>query len=267
MERDERERRRDTFLDDAADYAAVRPGYPDEALRAAVALAGLEPGDALLEVGCGTGQATRWFAEEGFSVLALERSEEMASLAAGVLAPYARVELRRQDFEELEPAEPYAALLLATSYHWLDPADRADRCAAHLRPGGALILLWHTHPAPFTGFFERVGPIYRRYVEGWQPPPSPGMAEERIRAICAELDASGPFAPAVRRSFDWSRTYETDAYRRLLCTYSDHRLLPEATLAALLDEVGALIEAEFGGRVERPYRTELVVSRTAPWAP
>ncbi len=44
-------------------------------------------------------------------------------------------------------------------------------------------------------------------------------------------------------------------------TYSDHMLLDEGPRKELLERVGALIEDEFDGRVERPYRTELIVAR------
>ena len=149
----------------------------------------------------------------------------------------------------------------ATSYHWLNPSERAERCGSHLSPRGALILLWHTHPPPYTGFFESVQPIYERFVPGWKPPPSPGMALERIEAVRSELERSGVFGPARRRAVDWSRTLPRVDYQRLLCTYSDHALLGDGQRAELLDEIGALIDRDYGGVVERPYRTELIVAR------
>jgi len=266
VEREERERRRDTFLLDAAAYAAVRPGYPEELLDAGVELAGLRPGARLLEVGCGPGQATEQLARRGHTILALDRSEAMVGYARARLAAFPHVEVRPQGFEQMHPEPSWDGLVFATSYHWLDPADRVERCASFLRNGGGLVLLWHTHPAPFTGFFERVQPLYRSLVPEWEPPPSPGMAEERILRICDELVRSSPegpcsFWPPERRSHTWTRTFPRGEYLRLLCTYSDHILMPEATRAELLERIGRLIDEEFGGEVERPYRSELVVAR------
>lgn len=262
MDEEMRKQRRDTFLGDASDYAELRPGYPEAALAAAASVASLTRGDPVLEIGCGTGQATRWLAAQGYDVAALDRSREMVALAAKRTSEWPNVDVRHEDFEELPVSPAYAALLCATSYHWLDPSDRVARCAGHLRDRGALILLWHTHPRPFTGFFERVQSIYGRHVSDWEPPPSPGMVEARIQGIVSELDGSGLFERAVRRSFDWSRVYERSEYQRLLCTYSDHQLLPDASRAALLEEVGTLVDREFGGQVDRPYRTELIVARS-----
>jgi SAM-dependent methyltransferase len=267
MECPEREVRRDSFLGDAEDYLAARPSYPSALLEASLELGRLAPDVSLLEVGCGTGEATEWFGSRGFSLLAMDRSVEMTRLASTRVRDLPNVTVRCQDFESETPDRRFAGLISATSYHWLDPNTRADRCARVLLPGGALILLWHTHPLPYSGFFERVQPIYRRIVPGWEPPPSPGMTEERVMAVVAELEKAGGFGSVHRRSHDWRRTYDRPLYLRLLNTYSDHRFLPEATRSRLLTAVGDLIDSEFGGEVERPYRTESIVSRRSDGSP
>jgi ubiquinone/menaquinone biosynthesis C-methylase UbiE len=50
---------RQTFDQAAEIYDRVRPDYPETLFDDLVALAGLGPGDRLLEVGCATGKATR----------------------------------------------------------------------------------------------------------------------------------------------------------------------------------------------------------------
>src|SRR5688572_15562889 len=99
MKTEERAVRLDTFLSDATDYAAVRPDYPAELLQAAVGIAQLEPGASLLEIGCGTGQATRWFVEHGFRMLSIDRSEAMVRVARSRLGEHPDVQLRCQEFE------------------------------------------------------------------------------------------------------------------------------------------------------------------------
>lgn len=260
MHRAEREERRDSFLTEADDYFAARPGYPHDLLRLAVELGGLDAGARLLELGCGTGQATAWFAKQGFHVLALDRSQEMIRLAERRLDSMPGVQLVCSDFES-RPAGRFDGLLAATSYHWLDPETRVARCAEALHPGAPIILLWHTHPHPFTGYFERSQSIYRDVIPGWEPPSTPGMAETGIVRIIDELGAEGSFTAFERRSHDWTRRYDRDLYLRLLNTYSDHRLLPENQRRELLARVAALIDEEFDGVVLRPYRTELIVAR------
>jgi len=259
MDRRERVSRRDAFLADATTYRAARPDYPEELLKQAVDLAGLEPGHRLLEVGCGTGQATAWFAKHGFDVLAIDRSAAMVDIAKAALAAQPNVEVRAGDFEGGVPSAPFRGLIAATSFHWLDPDSRVDRCASALLPGGGLILLWHTHPQPFTGYFERVQPIYRRYLREWTPPPSPGMTAADLSAVVREIEKSGRFRDVARRAVDWEQTYSRDEYFQLLATYSDHRLLDTATRSGLLSDLAELIDGEFGGEVVKPYRSEAVI--------
>jgi SAM-dependent methyltransferase len=255
-----RESRRDTFLGNAEDYSAVRPEYPPDLLQAALEFGQIAPRASLLEIGCGTGEVTEWFARRGFQILALDRSSEMANLAIARLNALPNVEVRCQDFEQTALGSRFAGLIFATSYHWLDPNTRLSRCAQSLLPGGALIMLWHTHPLPYEGFFERIQPIYRRFMPGREPAYSPGMNEEKIRSIIQELEESHEFGSVRRLSQEWRRTYDRDSYLRLLNTYSDHRLLLEEQRAALFRSVANIIDQEYGGEVERPYRTELLIS-------
>lgn len=261
MKDEERVQRRDTFLGDAEDYLVARPGYPDALVDAAMEWGGLTHGDGLLEVGCGTGEATEAFAQRGLAILALERSEPMARLARRRLASFPGVEIRIADLEESDPGERFPGLLIATAYHWLDPTTRARRCAERLLEGGVLILLWHTHPPPYTGYHDRSQAIYRSIVPDWEPPATPGMSEARVDGIVRELEKSGWYESVARRTHDWSHTYDRDTYLRLLSTYSDHRLLGEDQRSLLFSKLAALIDADFGGEVERPYRTELVLAR------
>ncbi len=62
-------------------YDRVRPGYPDELFADLVAIAGMDEESAVLEVGCGTGQATRSLAALGYPVTAVEPGAQLAALA------------------------------------------------------------------------------------------------------------------------------------------------------------------------------------------
>jgi len=82
----DRDRLRTTF-DSAADlYQEARPKYPDEIFDELAALAGLQPGDRLLEIGCATGKATTPLARRGFHITCIEIGPELAALAGRNLA-------------------------------------------------------------------------------------------------------------------------------------------------------------------------------------
>ena len=72
-------------------YDRVRPGYPAELFADLVAITGMGQESSVLEVGCGTGQATRSLAALGCSVTAVEPGEGTAALARQRLAGFGNV--------------------------------------------------------------------------------------------------------------------------------------------------------------------------------
>ena len=110
----ERERLRETF-DQAADiYHRVRPDYPAALFDDLIVLAGLAPGDRLLEVGCATGKATLPLARRGFSITCLELGSELAAVARGNLAGF-DVEVVAGRFEDWAGDRPVSLVFAATA--------------------------------------------------------------------------------------------------------------------------------------------------------
>jgi protein-L-isoaspartate O-methyltransferase len=81
-------------------YDRVRPTYPDGLFADLVAITGMHARSSVLEVGCGTGQATRSLAALGCSVTSVEPGTGMAALARQRLATYPNVKVETSSFEE-----------------------------------------------------------------------------------------------------------------------------------------------------------------------
>ena len=71
-------RLRETFNEDAARYDRARPRYPVQMFDD-LAAAGVAPGPRVLEIGCGTGQATVPLAERGYRIVAVELGTDLAA--------------------------------------------------------------------------------------------------------------------------------------------------------------------------------------------
>ncbi|TDE60319.1 class I SAM-dependent methyltransferase [Nonomuraea mesophila] len=114
-------------------YERFRPGYPAELVDLVTAYAG-RPARTALEIGAGTGKATRLFARRGITVTATEPDAAMlAELREHVPA---NVRTVRAAFEDLRPGERYDLVYAAAALHWTDPENRWPRMAALLEPGG-----------------------------------------------------------------------------------------------------------------------------------
>src|SRR5215471_16425079 len=123
---EQREQLRQTFDQAAGRYDRVRPDYPEALFDDLVALAGLTPGDHLIEVGCATGKATRPLARRGFRITCVELGPELAAVARRNLAGFGVVVVQIP-FEEWQPPEPAVLVYAATAWHWIDPAVRYQR--------------------------------------------------------------------------------------------------------------------------------------------
>jgi SAM-dependent methyltransferase len=114
-------------------YERFRPGYPAELFDMVMRYAG-RPVRTALEIGAGTGKATRLFAQRGVTVTAIEPDRAMlAELRKHVPA---NVKAVQAAFEDLQPGESYGLVYAAAALHWTNPAGRWSRMAALLEPGG-----------------------------------------------------------------------------------------------------------------------------------
>ncbi len=258
----ERDRLRNVFDEAALLYDEVRPGYPETLFDEVVYLSGIPSGGRILEIGCGTGQATVPFARRGYRVLCVELGENLAAVARGNLAAYPRAEVLTADFERwtLQP-EAFDLAISATAFHWLDPAVAYPKTAAALRPGGAVALFWneHVHSDASGDFFEAVQRVYEREApEIVKPEDSRGLPQpEEIPDRTAEIQGSGLFGEVTKRTYRWDEEYDAEEYLRVLNTYSDHRGLDKSRRERLFRGIAALIDDEYGGRIVKGYLTTL----------
>ena len=114
-------------------YERFRPGYPVELFDMVMAYAG-QPVLTALEIGAGTGKATRLFAQPGVTVTATE--PDGAMLTELLKHVPASVKTLQAAFEDLRPGESFGLVYAAAALHWTNPDGRWPRMAALLEPGG-----------------------------------------------------------------------------------------------------------------------------------
>ena len=251
-----------TFDSAAELYEQARPGYPAALFEDLAATAGLAAGARVLEVGPGTGQATRGLLERGWSVVGLEPGAELAAVARRVLAGRGPVEIVVTPFERWEPDGQCDLVFAATSWHWLDPQVAYRRAAELLRPGGHLAIVTTEHVLPPDGddFFRAVEQVYDQVGlgdgQGGPKPPETLPAPD-----AAAIEASGYFAAPVVHRHGWARDYTADEYVAVLSTYSNHIAASPEQRETLFAGVRELIAGRPAGTVRKHYLNLLQVAR------
>ncbi len=209
----------------AGAYERFRPGYPVELVDLVMTYAG-QPVRTALEIGAGTGKATRLFAQRGVTVTATEPDGAMlAELRKHVPANVRTVQAA---FEDLRPDESYGLVYAAAALHWTDPAGRWSRIAALLEPGGVF--------ASFGGPVGKlVDPAVEEAVRAARAPfldsddvPSPDGTppEQDMQWPGTELQRSESFADVQQFVIERPLTMSAPDYVGHLSTISAYLELP-----------------------------------------
>ena len=262
---DDSQRVRRTFNSVADRYQDARPEYPDELFDTLVNVAGLRPGDRLLEVGCASGKATLPLARRGFRITCVELGAELAAAARRNLAGFVDVDVVASAFETWTPrGARFDLVFAATAWHWLDPAARYEQAWRCLRSGGHLATWSAVHVVPEDGdhFFGEIQEVYDEIGEALPEDatvPRPGeLPDDR-----EEIEASGRFDVVTAQQFDWEVVYDAEEYIRLLDTFSGHIAMQDWQRERLYGEIRRRLAERPDGRLRRHWGAVLQVARRA----
>lgn len=260
-----RDEGRRLFGGDAAGYASARPEYPERIYQRLREVCGLRPGTRTLEIGAGSGLATRRLLALGADPLVAVEPDRRLAAHLEVIAqasPALRVVVDTFEQAALEH-ERFDLAACATAFHWLDPGPALGRTATLLRPGGWIALWWNVFGDP-----ERPDPFHEATKELLAPlgtGPSggshgvPSFALDS-RSRLADLAAAG-FEEADGEVVRWTARLDPATIRALYATFSNITRLPERDGQRVLAALARVAEVEFGGRVERPFVSAIYTAR------
>jgi protein-L-isoaspartate O-methyltransferase len=238
----DRLRLRAGYDEQARAFDRTRPVCPPELFDDVIHLAQLAPGSTVLEIGCGSGQATVPLAQRGLAVTAVELGSELAALARATLARFEAVEVITTSFEAWEPAGAlFDAVIAFNSLHWVDPEVRYAKPARLLKPGGALIVAgcsWAT-PDDAQSFWSDVQEDYRAVAApGGRPPPPETIGPNELPS-----DARILFDQVEAHRYPFSVEYSARDYLAHLRTQAVTRQLREDARHELLSRIQARLVA------------------------
>jgi SAM-dependent methyltransferase len=228
----------------AAEYADARPPYPLGLYELLEGEGVIGPGTRVLEIGAGSGLATRDLVRCGSEVTAVEPGPELSRLLRQEVPGVDVLEGRLEDVEL--PAGAFDSVVAATSMHWVDLSVALPKIHAALRPDGWLAVWRHRFGD------ESVDTEFRRRVEqivAARPSQDPVARRSDDRPTMEELTADGWFEPVRTEQWRWTVDLDVDEVCRLFRTFSDWS-------EAEVDEAARAVE-DLGGVVTEHYRTVL----------
>jgi SAM-dependent methyltransferase len=254
----DRDAGRRLFGGDPVGYDVARPGHAEDVYELLRDRCGLRPGSKVVEVGPGTGQATRRLLDLGAAPLvALEPDPALAKFLRARFGR--RIEIRPSTLEAAQLEDDFDLAAAASSFHWIDEDVGLAKFRDALRPGGWVALWWTSfgdanRPDPFRDAVDtlmRDLPRSPSEAKGGGPP----FAHDGGARVAA-LERAG-FDTIEPHRIEWTHTWDAAGIRGLFASFSPIRVLAPEPRESLLDEIGRVAEADFGGRVTKPLVTAL----------
>ncbi|OGR41118.1 MAG: hypothetical protein A2X28_07285 [Elusimicrobia bacterium GWA2_56_46] len=230
----------------AEEYDSFRPEYPVGFVKKIAKHVRLVKQSKLLEIGCGSGQATRAFGKLDFDVLAIDPSEALISIAKKRFSDTPSVSFECLSFEEYKSdSQRYDFIFAANSFHWISPEVAWGKAHRLLKPGKHLAILTIRRELE-SGLKDELDILYQKFNAAFtnvkSSSPVPGSSESSLSL------QEKYFFPEGNISYEFDTEYDSDSYLGLMRTMSDHRMLPPDVQATFFCELGKVCKRQ--GRFE-----------------
>lgn len=251
---------RETFGGISQIYDEARPSYPKILIDDIIAFSTVKKGDSVLDIGCGTGQATLLFAEQGFSVTGLDLSGEMIAVAKKKCVSFPQVDFKEGIFEEVEfSKESFDLIISAMAWHWIISEKRYEKVHLFLKKKAALALFWYTQVSKKSHFLKDAGAILEKYG-GKNAGPTGPRIEVRVQDTLQELKSSPLFTDIHQKEYFEEILFSKGRYTNLVLSYGWVQMLSEKDKEELVTEFEELYK-KYKEPLHIPYKFMLLLAK------
>jgi SAM-dependent methyltransferase len=228
-----------------------RPSYPSALIDWIRSVTGHAPPARVADVGCGTGIASRLFAQRGFKVVGVDPSGEMLAFARSAgLAQYVCAQAEATGLA----TRSFDLVVAAQSLHWFDLAATLREFRRILRRRGACAAFWNLRAS--TRFVDEYHALLRAYSSEYDVMVKQEAAVAALRArpgVVDQQQAEFENSQKLDEEGLLGRAYSSSCVKRGV----KDPVAFEAALSRLFDRY------QRQGRVEFRYRTVAVCWRLA----
>lgn len=232
------------FTEQAEVYARSRPGYPCKLIDQLIAAASVQHGDAIAEIGAGTGLFTKSLTDRGFVITAIEPTKAMRDRAM----MWPNVQWQNGTFESTGLADQSQRWVVAAqAFHWADPPRALPEIRRILKPGCCFTVLWNNRQNdqhPITQWT-------RAAIDRCVPEFSHAY---RDTDWTAALQSTGDFSHVISHEVEHEVSMNNERYLDLW--RSHHRLNTIAgpkRMAAFMEELQVHLQEQRGDQIDVPY--------------
>ena len=249
-----------TFDNAVLDYEISRPEYPKELFDTIWAYKTLDSKSKVLEIGSGTGKATKPFLDKNCIVTALEPGKQLADLCMKKYAQnknFLQLNMTLQEFQSSE--NMYDFIFAATAFHWIPEEYGYKRVFELLKNDGVFArFAYHAgRDHKRQELTEEINYLYKKYMNANQEYKEYSEIDAVKLASLAEYYG---FSDSQYWLLHTSKDFTAEEYMALLRTYPDHIKHEEDNKKKLFDGIYSAIE-KAGGVITVNYAVDLQMAR------
>lgn len=230
----------------AAAYERYRPGYPPDMADKILAYAS-PPVSSAIEIGAGTGKATRLFTDRGIAVTAVEPDPDMLAVLHQGIPAASPVQ---STLESLELPATFDLLYAAAAWHWTHPATRWQQAATLIRSGGTAAFFGGPIRIADHQLRQAVVDARRTIVVDDEIRPPGKSSSNGIKWPGSEILDSELFTDVEQHEVPRSITVPAADYLGNLSTVSAYLVLTTADRDEVLRRIAVVLPAEVELRLD-----------------
>ena len=239
---------RESFDKIASTYKEARPEYNPEVYTCIESIKPYSKDSVLLEIGAGTGIATKEIADKWHSkIIAIEPGKNLREIAQSRLHDYSNVSFIKTTFENYTTDRMmFDGIFSATAFHWIDPDIKYKKAFNLLKNDGLLVLYWNNYGVQDEKVSESIQKLYMKYGMKADKQSVREQQAENIKKRKDEIEGSGLFHIVKHAIFENTIKYETGKYINLLKTFSDHSKEKVPEIELFFQEISNVINSNHG---------------------
>ncbi|MBN2794658.1 MAG: class I SAM-dependent methyltransferase [Clostridia bacterium] len=238
----------ETFNTVVSLYDQWRPTYCEDLYHEIFKHVTLNTESHILEIGIGTGQATKPFLDLGCQVTAVELGKDLAEFTLKKYSNYTNLKIQLglfQDFKEHD--KTYDLIYSATAFHWI-PEEIGYTKVFNLLKDDGVFARFANRPYKDKSnepLHQAIQGVYRKYTSGGDLGPEFDLDQSKSLAMIAMKYG---FKKVSYYTYQRIRTFTPTGYIALLQTYSDVINMDEDQRQGFLEAIETAI-MDHGGKI------------------
>jgi len=241
-------------------YDKSRVTYPQQLIDDIIIYSKIKPNATILDVGCGSGQATLPFAERGYNTVGLDISKELLTIAKEKCSPFKKAKFKLSSFENAKfNKNSFDLITSGLAWHWVKPEGRYQKAHNILTDNGTLAFFWSYQQNGKSTIVKEVGKVLDKYgLKGAGPVGS--RMKDYANFTYNELREKPLFSNIEKRKYSIPTPFSREKYIGLVLTYSWVLKLPQNEQKQLKEDLTRVLN-RYQEPFIIPYKYVLILAK------